>query len=280
LQDASEKYRQEGELLQSEIEGSGKKIEEERKSISDEIKSIEEERTGIDSIQDPTAKNSAIDKFNARLTASRDRVSKFNQAIVEQSKASELKLQDYNKRADEFRKRQDAFNEEIKTAKEEQDKLDARRNLPKMTPIQGQTQIDKGAFANRYITETEKRKAALPGPLGIPSVDWSGTTPTIGERKWKEKRADAQIIEDFNPSDPSASTQKIVVRDSNTLNKVLKENTGLDVYMSSDTGQKPRNALTNGYDPRGLNPNELQDFLAKGRAYEAQTAKTRKEGAG
>lgn len=274
MQDTSEKYRQEGELLQSEIEGSGKKIEEERKSISDEIKSIEEERTGIDSIQDPTAKNSAIDKFNARLTASRDRVSKFNQAIVEQSKASELKLQDYNKRADEFRKRQDAFNEEIKTAKEEQDKLDARRNLPKMTPVQGQTQIDKGAFANRYITETEKRKAALPGPMGIPSVDWSGTTPTIGEKKWKEKRADAQIIEDFNPSDPSASTQKIVVRDSNTLNKVLKENTGLDVYMSSDTGQKPRNALTNGYDPRGLNPNELQDFLAKGRAYEAQTAKT------
>ena len=69
MQDTSEKYRQEGELLQSEIEGSGKKIEEERRSISDEIKSIEEERTGIDSIQYPTAKNSAIDKFNARLTA-------------------------------------------------------------------------------------------------------------------------------------------------------------------------------------------------------------------
>lgn len=225
--------------LQAEIEENNKKIEDERKSINDELRSIEEERSGIEQVTDQSERGKMIESFDARVKTAQTRVLDFNKRVGEQGQATKTRLEDYNRRAEGLRKKQEEFNLELKTAKDEQDKLEAQRQMPKLEPIQATTKLDKGAFASKYVSQG---------------------------------RANAQIVEDFNRADPSASTQAVVVRDSDTLQNVIKENTGLRIYMAEDTGKKPQQALTNGYDPRGLNPNELQDFTARAKAYELTTA--------
>lgn len=131
------------------------------------------------------------------------------------------------------------------------------------TYVPGSGSIGPLPMVNRKNGKAENITGTLESPR-------PGELP-LGRRDYTQKIIKAAVVDDHDGS------QAIVVRDQQTLAKVNKDygDSNIPIYMDRNMDNTfptiPKTKLTNGYDPRKLNDNELSDFTSKGVAYEKRS---------